>query len=204
MARVPDHICEEMRGSHLLALFLHVATEPNPTRVWVGINNIPAGIDSVDPTTNEIYIGGGWLRGIPNMEILLNGRAERADFLLSGIPPGEVTQVDFDQLTLELRGKKFRVGITTLDQYYQPMSSILPLITGTVSHPTESSPTVTGQEAPSVTLGLSVGFGSTTRDRSSQVLWSTPHHKAKFPTDKFCDQTARLERGANPTWPRGA
>lgn len=204
MARVPDHVCEEMRGSHQLGIFLHIATEPEPTRVWLGVNDIPAGITSVDPSNQEKYLGGGWLREIPSMEILLNGRAERADFILSGIKPGDVAHVDFDDLTPKLRGKKFRVGITTLDPHYQPMSDIIPLITGTVSHPTESSPTVTGQETPSVTLGLSVGFGSTTRDRPSQVLWSTPHHKAKYPTDEFCDQTARLERGSNPSWPRGA
>jgi hypothetical protein len=202
MARVPDNVIEEMRGSHMLAIFLHIATTP-PTRVWLGVNDIPAGIDSVDPTTKETYIGGGWLREIPNLEIVVNGRAERADFILSGIKPGDTAQVDFDELTAEIRGKAFRIGITTLDEYYQPMSSIIPLIYGKVSHPTESSPTVTGDESPSVTLGLSVGFGATTRDRASQVLWSTPHHKSKFPTDRFCDQTARLERGSNPTWPRG-
>lgn len=203
MARVPDIVCEAMRRSHLLGIFLHISTIP-PTRVWFGVNDIPAGIEGVDPTTQETYIGGGWLREIPNLEIVLNGRAERADFLLSGIKPGDTAQVDFDDLTASIRGKKFRIGITTLDNYYQPMSSIIPLISGTVSHPTESSPTVSGRESPSVTLGLSVGFGSTTRDRASQVLWSTPHHKAKFPTDRFCDQTSRLERGANPSWPRGA
>lgn len=204
MARVPDTVCEEMRGSHLLGVFIHIDTDPEPTRVWLGVNDIPAGITSVDPTNQEKYLGGGWLREVPNLEILLNGRAERADFVLSGIKPGDVAEVDFDDLTLKIRGKKFRIGITTLDQFYQPMSDIIPLLTGKVSHPTESSPTVSGQDIPTVSLGLSVGFGSTTRDRSSQVLWSTPHHKAKFPTDKFCDQTARLERGSNPSWPRGA
>lgn len=203
MARVPDNVCEEMRKSHLLGIFIHIATTP-PTRVWFGVNDIQAGIDSIDPTNEEVYLGGGWLREVPNLEILLNGRAERAEFSLSGIKPGATASIDFDELAVSIRGKAFKIGITTLDDYYQPMSSIIPLVSGAVSHPTESSPTVSGDEIPSVTLGLSVGFGSTTRDRSSQVLWSTPHHKAKFPTDRFCDQTARLERGSNPSWPRGA
>lgn len=203
MARVPENVINAMRGSHLLGIFLRIATVP-PTRVWFGVNDIPAGINGIDPTTNELYIGGGWLRQIPNLEIILNGRAEQADFILSGIKPGDVAQVDFDQLALDIRGKEFHVGITVLDDNYQPISSIIPLITGNVSHPTESSPTVAGGQSQSVTLGLSVGFGPTTRDRSSQVLWSSPHHKARFPTDKFCDQTARLERGSNPSWPRGS
>ncbi len=201
MARVPDEIIEALRGSHQLGIFLRLSTA-EPLLMWLGINDIPAGFDSIDPDTNQTYIGGGVLRQIPNLEAVIHGVADRAEFQLSGIDPAEAAKVDFDQLQSDVRGKDFHVGITTLDDHYQPMSSIIPLITGRASFVTESSPPVSGIENPSLTWGLSVGFGITTRDRNSAAQWSPVHHRALHPTDAFCDGTSRLERGANPVWPR--
>jgi hypothetical protein len=199
MARVPDNVIEALRGSHELGIFLRLDTD-DPMRVWLGINDIPAGIDSIDPSTSERYVGGGVLREVPSLEAVINGIADRADFQISGIDPATAAKVDFD--ALDVRGRDFHVGVTTLDEDHQPMSSIISLITGRASYLTEASPPVTGIDNPSVTMGLSVGFGITTRDRQSQVLWSPVHHKAEHPGDLLCDGVSRLERGVAPVWPR--
>ena len=200
MARVPDNVIAALRGSHRLGVFVHAEIEPDPMRLWLGINDIPAGIDAIDPDTQQRYLGGGMLREVPNLEAVINGVADRADFQLSGIDPATAARVDL--AAIDVRGKPFHVGITTLDDDHQPMSAIIPLITGRSSYVTEASPPVTGTDNPSVTWGLSVGFGVTTRDRQSQVLWSSVHHKAAHPGDLFCDGTARMERGVAPSWPR--
>lgn len=200
MARVPDHVVEAMRGSHELLICLRLDTDP-PTRVSLTINDIPARMDTVD-VGDETYLGGGVLREVPNLEAVINGVADRADFQLSGVDPATSAVVDFDAIQEAVRGQDFHVGVTTLDEHFQPMSAVVPLITGRASYVSESSPPVTGSENATVTMGLSVGFGITTRDRQSQVLWSSPHHKALYPTDEFCDGTASLERGAAPDWPR--
>ena len=199
MVAVPSNVIDALRESHQLGIFLRLATSP-VTRVWLGVNDIPSGIVSVDPTSFETYYGGGRLNDIPNLEAVINGVADRAEFRLSGIDPDTAAEIDIG--ALDVRGKAFHVGITTLDDNFQPMSQIIPLITGRASFVTETSPPVTGQQNRVVTLGISVGFGVTTRTRQSQVLWSPPHHKAFYPTDLFCDGTARLERGASPVWPR--
>lgn len=198
--RVPDNVIEALRGSHRLGIFFYLDTAPEPMRLWLGINDIPAGIDSVDPDTNQRYVGGGVLQDIPNLEAVINGVADRADFTLSGLDPAEVARTDLD--AIDVRGKDFYVGITTLDDDHQPMSSIIPLITGRASYQTEHMPPVGPEDPITVTRGISVGFGITTRDRQSQALWSSVHHRAAHPDDAFCDGTSRLERGVSPSWPR--
>jgi hypothetical protein len=200
VADVPDDVIAAMRGSHQLGIFFRLDIPGDPLRFWLGMNDIPAGIDGVDPTTQEVYLGGGILREIPNLEAVLNGVADRAEFQVSGIDPVLAARLDYE--SYDVRGRDFHVGITVLDDNCQPISAIIPLITGRGSFVTESREAVQGAQNATVTLGLNVGFGITTRDRQSQVLWSAPHHKALYPTDLFCDGTTRLERGATPTWPR--
>jgi len=192
-------VIDALRRSHNIGIFLRLATT-EVLRVWLGVNDIPSGMDSVDPDTNQIYYGGGRLKDIPNLEAVINGIADRAEFRLSGIDPVTASKIEMD--TWDVRGKAFHVGITTLDEKFQPMSSIIPMMTGRASFLTEGSPPVTGTANPTAWIGLSVGFGITTRARNSQALWSPPHHKSYHPTDLFCDNTARNERGAEPVWPR--
>ncbi|MGN6304824.1 MAG: hypothetical protein ACTHNH_08415 [Mesorhizobium sp.] len=200
MSELPLNVIAALRGSHQLGIFFRLALEPEPLRLWLGVNDIPAGIASVDPTTQETYLGGGILQDVPMLEAVLNGVADRAEFIISGVDPATMARWNLDDI--KVRGKAFHVGITTLDDYYQPMSPIIPMTTGRASRITEAQPPVTGTDSPTVTLALSVGFGITTRDRTSQALWSSPHHKAAHPGDRFCDGTARMERGAPVTWPK--
>lgn len=200
MVAVPANVIEEMRHSHILGLFFHLAMTP-PLRIWLGVNDVPAGMASVDPDTNQTYYGGGRLVDIPNLEAVLNGTADRVEFRLSQIDPVSAQKIVAEGW--DIRGKAVYVGVTTLNQEtYQPMSSIIPLITGRASYLTETSPIQGIEENRVAILGISVGFGITTRARTSQVLWSTAHHRRVYPTDAFCDGTARLERGSTPTWPR--
>ncbi|TIP07812.1 hypothetical protein [Mesorhizobium sp.] len=186
-----------MATSHQLAIFFRLDTDPG-LHIWVGINDIPAGFDSIDPD-GTVYLGGGRLLNIPTLEVLVNGQSSSAEFGLSGIDPDTALKV-IDNLP-DVRGKDVKIGFTTLDKHYQPVTSIIALWTGTASHPTESSPLVPGTESPTTTISLAVVSGTNTRSRASQVLWSGPHQKALYPTDKGCDGTARLARGVAPAWP---
>ncbi|AUX76416.1 hypothetical protein [Sinorhizobium fredii] len=197
MGWIPDDVIEEMRGSHQLGIFLRVDTDP-ALHMWFGVHDIQTGFDSIDPD-GTVYLGGGVLQGVPTLEVLVNGTADSVEFTVSGIDPATGGKM-LDSLP-PLRGAAVQLGLTTLDQYYQPMSKIIPIWTGTASHVSESSPMVTANESPSLTLALSVVSGETTRSRASRSLWSAPHQKAISPTDLFCDGTARLSRGVQPVWP---
>jgi hypothetical protein len=197
MAFIPDNVIEAFRGSHQLGLFMRIDTDP-ALHMWFGVNDIPAGFDSIDPD-GTVYLGGGRLLGVPTLEVLVNGTSDSVEFSLSGIDPASASK------TLEslpaVRGVAVHMGLTTLDDYYQPMSSIVPIWSGIASHVSEASQVTQSSQSVTLTLSLAVVSGEATRSRAARSLWSAPHQKAISPTDRFCDGTARLARGVQPAWP---
>jgi hypothetical protein len=194
---VPPEVVAAMRGSHTLGIFLRIDCDP-ALHVWMGVNDIPAGFDSIDPD-GTVFLGGGRLGEVPTLEVLINGQADSVEFGIAGIDPATAQRV-IDQMP-DVRGCDVHIGITTLDQYYQPMSKIVSLWIGTASHTTDAMPPVSGNVPRSLTLSLAVISGNGTRSRPALSMWSSPHQKSLYPTDKFCDGTARLARGVAPAWP---
>jgi hypothetical protein len=199
MGYVPDNVIEAMRGSHQLGIFLLIDTDP-ALHVWFGVSDIPANFDSIDPD-GTVYLGGGRLIGVPSLEVLINGAADRVEFTITGIDPQ--TGASMLASIPPVRGKSVKMGLTTLDDYYQPMSAVIPIWDGMASHASENSPPVTFNQSPTLSLSLAVVTGEATRSRPARSLWSAPHQKAISPTDKFCDETARLARGVQPPWGLG-
>lgn len=197
MGWIPDATIAAMRGSFQLGIFLRIDTNP-PLRIWFGVNDIPARFDSID-ADGTVYMGGGRLLGVPELQVLVNGTADNVDFTLSGIDPASSAKM-LESIP-PVRGVAVQMGITTLDDYYQPIGPIIPIWKGTASHLSESSPAVQGNDTPSITLSLSVVTGSVTRSRPSQAIWSDAMQKALSPTDDFCKQVQRLARGIAPVWP---
>lgn len=199
MGWVPDNVVAELQGSHQLGIFLRVDSDP-ALHMWFGVNDIPANFDSIDPS-GTVYLGGGRLQGVPTLEVLVNGTSDSVEFTLSGIDPSTAAK------TLEsipqIRGADVNIGITTLDQYFQPMSAIIPIWEGVASHIGEASPAVPSGQSVSITLSLVVVSGEATRSRPARSFWSSAHQKAISSTDKFCDETSRLARGVAPTWTLG-
>lgn len=203
-------VLDSMRTSHQLGIFMRLDTEP-PLHIWMGVGDIPAGFDGVDPD-GTVYLGGGRLLNIPSLEVLCNGQSGSAVFGISGIDPATALEV-LDAMP-PVRNKEVVIGLTTLDDYYQPNSSIIPVWIGRASHPKESSAPVAAGENPATTLALAVVTGDDTRSRPSSSLWSpahqtalwrrffpTPELQAANPRDRCCDQTPRLARGVAPVWP---
>lgn len=197
MGYVPDNVIAQLEGSHDIGIFLNVDTDP-PLHLWFGTGDIPIQIDGVDPS-GTVYLGAGQLIGIPTLEVLVNGTADSVDFSLSGVDPNTGNEM-LDSIP-EVRGCPVYVGITTLDEYWQPMSDIIPLWNGTASHTGEASPTVTGDEGRSITVSLTVTSGEDMRSRPSRSLWSHAQQRALSLTDDFCKSVARLARGVQPKWP---
>ena len=194
---IPSSIVDALQSDTQLAIFLRVDTVP-PLHLYFGVNDIPAGFDSIDPD-GTVYLGGGRLSGVPSLEVLVNGTSDAVDFTLSGIDPTTAAAA-LDSLP-PVRGAEVNVGLTILDRYYQPISAIVPIWTGVASHLSEASQSVPAGKDPTLSLSLAVVSGEATRSRGARSMWTSAHQKAISPTDKFCDATARLARGVAPTWP---
>lgn len=194
---LPADVKSALQGSHQLGIFVSVQTSP-ALHLWFGVNDIPAQIDGVDPS-GTTYLGAGYLNGLPTLETQINGTADNVEFSLSGVDPASGSALI--ESIPEVRGASFYVALTTLDDYYQPMTDPIPVWMGICSHVGEASQTPTGTENRSMTLSLIVTTGSDKRSRPSYVTWSSAQFKAEHPGDKFCDQTTRLSRGTQPIWP---
>jgi hypothetical protein len=195
---VPADMIATQRGSHTLGIFFRMDTDP-ALHVWMGVNDIPAGFDSIDED-GTIYLGGGRLLNVPSIEMLINGQADDVQFGISGIDPKSAQKV-LDEMP-DVRGKTVRIGITTLDKYHQPMGKIISLWEGTAAYTKDKMPPVPATEARTVTLILAIVTGAWTRSRPALSVWDSAHQKALYPTDLGCDATARLARGVAPEWPK--
>lgn len=198
MGWIPDEIVDSLRKSSILGIFIRMDTDP-PLRLWFGVNDIEMAMSYVEEE-EAVYLGGGQLNGVPNIEVPINGVADRVDFIISGIDPATAASV-MDSIPA-VRGADFHIGTTTLDEYYQPLSPIIPLMRGVASGTSERSESASGDEKFTTSVALSVGFGSVTRSRKSASIWSQAQQKALYPTDDFCKNTARQARGTLTAWPR--
>jgi hypothetical protein len=197
MGWVPDIIVAALRQSHNLGVFMRVGTSP-PLHIWFGIGDVPIGFESIDPG-GTVYMGGGQLIGVPSLEVLINGISDAVDFSISGVDA--TTGNAMLNSIPAVRGCLVHIGLTTLDDYNQPMSSPIPIWLGTASHLSETRPPVKEDEQVTLSLSLSVVTGENTRSRPSQALWSSAQHKSNHPGDLFCDNTGALSRGLQPVWP---
>ncbi|MCM2293028.1 hypothetical protein NAC44_11915 [Allorhizobium sp. BGMRC 0089] len=194
---LPANVIEALRGSHQLGIFTSVKTDP-ALHLWFGVNDIPAQIDSIDEA-GTVYLGAGYLNGLPTLETQINGTADSVEFSLSGVDPA--TGNDMLDSIPSVRGSEFYVALTTLDDYYQPLTNPIPIWQGKCSHTGEGSQAPSGSSNRSMTVSLIVTTGSDTRSRPSYATWTPAQQQAQYPGDLGCDQTARLARGVQPVWP---
>ena len=207
---VPENVIAALRSSNQLAIFVRVDSTP-PLRLWFGVGDFPIGFDAIDEDGVE-YRGAGELTGIPTLEILVNGTSDAVDFTISGVDP-DTAAATIASLP-PIRGKAVHIGITCLDEYFQPLSSIIPLWSGVAARTIESRSPAEGGQNGTISLSLSVVAGENTRSRRSSSIWSEAQQievsralrdgtpSEGLPDDKFCSQTGRIARGVVPTWPR--
>lgn len=194
---VPAVVTEALRRSTMLAVFLRIETEP-ALHLYFGVGDIPIGFTSLDPD-GTVYQGGGKLQGIPALQVLVNGISNAINFSISGVDP-ETGAKMIDSIPA-VRGKMVHVGLTTLDDYYQPVSKIIPIWTGIASHIEEGQAPIKEGETATISLSLAVVGGENTRSRPSRALWSSAMQRSLSSTDAFCDNTGSLARGVQPVWP---
>jgi hypothetical protein len=199
MLYLPAPVTEALRGSVNLGLYWRLGTEP-ALHLWMGFNDVPIGIPSLD-AEGTVYLGAGKLMNIPELEVLINGIADRTEFYLSGVSI-EASNI-VDEEAPPVTGAPVHVGIAVLNDRYQPTTPIIPLWTGTADYWTmKQSRTEKATDTPTRTIAISVGTGDTTRSRPRFGFWTDAQQRIISSTDAFCDRVARYSRGYQVTWPR--
>ncbi len=196
---VPDVVVDAFRQGLALGVFMRLGTDP-ALHVWMGVNDCPIGIPALDPT-GTVYQGAGRLLGIPELELLINGKGDQIAFSLSGVDVDFIA--DLDENAPEVRGASVIVGIAPLDERYQPICQIVPLWRGVADY------WAAGAKAPDdptksivQSISLNVGVGDTSRATPRSLTFTTPCQQRRAPGDRFFDRVNRYVAGLLIAWPR--
>jgi hypothetical protein len=202
MGYFPDSTILALRGNASIGIFFRMASTPDPLRLWLGVHDVTktmVGYEVED--AGQRYLGAGQLLSVPELEILMNGVADRVEFVMNGVDTGLLAKLD--EASPTVAGVEVKIGLCTFNDRWQPTTGILPIWRGRADYWTSSQEPQTDMSQPTThILSLSVGGGETTRSIPARTMWSDAQQKAFSPTDDFCRRVARYARGYTPRWPR--
>jgi hypothetical protein len=189
-------------GTARTGIFLRCETSHGPMRVWSGVGQFEYGGDLVEADPTALWDGFGELRGLPQLQALINGLAQRADITLSGAWLSAETIALATWLAPTIRSAVFNVGLMILDDTFQPAWPMRWLWAGIADSLTVERNSDNGQAVRSLTL--SVGTWSTGRRRPNNEQYTDQSIRAADPTDSFGMYFAQYNAGSTRNWPNNA
>lgn len=179
-----------------VAVFLRVATDP-VIALWLGFADIDVPINALD-VAGETYQGLGALVGVPQLQQLLNGVAQRADFALSGVSAAVASMAQSE--AEDVIGSTVNVGTSMMDDDWQLEGDVLWLWEGRADVLTTS---MQGQSdgSQAFAIQLSVGTANAGRAHAEYATWSDAQHQRAHPGDLFFSHVPPPEK--TKRWPGG-
>lgn len=210
MGYLPDEVVNSFRGAYNLGLFFRLETSPNSLNLWWGVADFPgqmsaldqSGIASAIDVSGTVYTGAGFMTQIPDeLEMLVNGKADRVDWSMSGIPAALTAPLQ--AAAPSVVGLDVGFGIGALDERWQLKSSIVEMWAGTAdfwseSQLVQSDPT----KAKTRTIMLATMTGDASRALPYFSTWTNNVQQLISSSDRFCERVSRYYQGLIITWPR--
>ncbi|WP_257164691.1 hypothetical protein [Bradyrhizobium sp. SRS-191] len=181
------------RAEQRLGIFFRLGITP-VQRLWAGVGLVAiSDADDGDVT----YRGFGELMNVPAVTQLVNGVADRVDFIISG-----VSRVAMETAAIEsdlVKGATVDLGLGFFDQQLA-FAGMIWLYQGEADVLTTSLDASSGSTTRSIKL--SVGSAMTGRRRSRQTVFSDFDQQSSSPGDRICERIRRYSQGVNIEWPR--
>jgi hypothetical protein len=93
--------------------------------------------------------------------------------------------------------------MAAFDSDWQPtVMDILPVEQAIADYWSMTGSIATGARQQTRTLSLSASVGETGRSRPRRVTYTQAQQQFVYPTDDFCVNVARYDRGYSLSWPR--
>ncbi|MGX0963153.1 hypothetical protein AB7M63_003602 [Bradyrhizobium japonicum] len=185
-------------GGAPLGVFFRLETDP-VVRLWLGFGDIAPGINAYD-SDGAVYRGLGELQNVPAINQLINGAAERVEFVMSGVS-GEVLQISQGDDAEAIQGARADVGIGLMGQDWGLLGSLHWMANYVAD-------ILSGQQQPARPgdpiirlVSLSAGTRFTRRRRPSLSYFTEQDQKRRFPGDRACDLVTDYAHGFGKTWP---
>ena len=185
-------------NAYRIGIFFRIETDP-VVRIWLGFGSIKPGVNVFDPEGAE-YKGFGELSEIPDFNQLLNGAAERVEFVLSGVS-GDVLAIASGNDAQQVKGKRTSVGFALMDGNWQLLGSVRWCALYIADFLSISQQPSAPGEDPARVISLSCGSRFTGRRRPSFSYFSDEDQVARHPGDRFCSLVSLYAHGFNKQWP---
>lgn len=187
-------------GTRRIGVFFLLQTD-TPVRLWLGYGKIKPGVNAYD-LTGEVYKGFGELQNVPAIKQLLNGAAERVQFVLSGVKGDVLDAVGNDSEVV--KGKPVRVGYALMGADWQLLGPIHWLASYTADYIAVDQPPTQLDQPIVRTIGLSCGTRNTGKRRPLYGYFTDADQQARSPGDRFCSLVQNYSRDFRKAWPKYA
>lgn len=174
-----------------LSVLFRIACDP-VARLWAGVGDLIIPADMVE-SADALYLGGGQLVDVPDLDQLINGTATRISVTVSGVT-NDTLRLAMEEAP-SVRGADVHVGLVYMDDDWQIVEvewlSVLRADTITVA----SNPGDNGGRVRSVTLSIGTDF----TDRSTRPLafFTDADQKRRSPDDLIFDHVAGINEGTS-------
>lgn len=165
---------------------LRIASDP-VCYLWTGFARLQTPPDAVDPS-GAVWSGAGEIVTIPSLQVLINGRAERIELVLSGVAASTLRLGRAD--VASIRMAECRIGRVQFDRDWQIVGPVAYEWFGIADAVRVKS--IEGGEARSRSITIMVGSSDTFRANPLYAHWTDAAQRALSPDDAFCDQVASI------------
>jgi hypothetical protein len=187
-------------GMQRVGVFFRLDVNP-VVRIWLGAGNIEPGVNAYD-LTGAMYNGVGAIQDVPAFKQLINGKAERVEFSVSGVS-GRILEIASGGDSDQVKGKRCAVGFAVMDSAWALLGAVKWCANYTADFLAIHQAVTDDPKQPIVrTVTLSCGTLLTSRRRPALSYFSDQDQQARFPGDLFCQRTPVYANGFAKTWPR--
>lgn len=179
-----------------MSMLMHVDTV-EVIRAWTGTGPFEKAADAVD-LTGGTYLGLGEMQGVPALQQLTNGQAQRIELTLSGVDERVAALADAE--AGDVRSRIVTLGLQFFGPDWQPLGDTVWIWDGeadVVKAESVSTPDFTRLR----TVSLSVGSTTTGRRRPRLNTFTRSQQRRRSSTDAFCDRTGLYSNDSELKWP---
>lgn len=175
------------------SIIFHVGGD-DPATLWGGHGDLPLPADSVldDPT---VALGGPELLDVPDIEMVLNGAAQRFDITLSGISDTSMRLAIEQALTLP--GTPAYIGRAVFDAAWQLVGVVWEWEGEVRKLAVQSDANESGRTR---SLSVTLAHGDTTRSRAAFAFFTDAEQRRGYPDDAAFSHVAGINAGTSRRW----
>lgn len=182
-----------------IGIFFRLETSP-VVRIWLGFGAIDPGVNVYDLTGGE-YLGFGEIKDVPSFKQLINGKAERVEFTISGVS-GDILAIASGGDSEQVKGKRVSIGFALMDGAWALLGAVKWCANYTADY-LAIQQAVSDDATSSVvrTVTLSCGTLMTGRRRPAYSYFTNQDQQARHPGDRFCERTPVYATAFSKAWP---